>query len=171
MSKMTNRELRILMERDYRFIGIPQKKQSQIINILTYCKEIRDTSYPMKNSKVTELTIVEFTARKEKDLISINGSLSLTDGDRNENRSFEAYIMESDKEMRVYMDITRLCVADEPKIIRTSESMVLGDPNIITVTKYSQTDRSEEKIFSSEFPKKDEDDPTILLASLKQLHI
>ena len=61
------------VEQYYKYIGIPnRKKQSRIYNLLSCCKEIRDTAYPMKNSTVTELQIVEFTARKEKDLIYIN---------------------------------------------------------------------------------------------------
>ena len=72
--------------------------QNKILDTLSYCKEIRDTAYPMKDSLVTELNLVEFTARKEKDLIYINGSLMLEDGCRHEVRTFEAYIIE-DKEI------------------------------------------------------------------------
>ncbi len=171
---MTKQELKIMVEQFYRFVGITSnKKKSQIIKLLMYCKEIRDTAYPMKDSLVTELKIVEFTAHKDKDMININGSLSLSDGDIDENRCFEAYIMETEKEneYKVYMDITRVCAKDEPKLIRTSELISIGEINTLTVTRYYQTDGTEEKTFSCELPTQNEKDATILLANLKQLHI
>lgn len=157
---MNKKDMQILIEQYYKFIGITKKAQKKILNTLSYCKEIRDTAYPMKGSLVTELQLVEFTARKEKDLFYINGSLSLIDGDRSENRTFEAYIFEDKEEgkTRVYMDITRLCVDDEPKMIRTSEDLVESADNILSVTMYASGDASEEKIFSSEFPKNPTDE-------------
>lgn len=169
---MTKKELQLLMEQYYKFIGITnKKKQKEILNVLTYCKEIRDTAYPMKDSNVTELQIVEFTARKEKDMISINGSLSLVDGDKSENRCFEAYIMGNGEETKVYVDITRLCVADEPKIIRTSESIVDNGEEVLIVTKYNPTESSSEKVFSSVIPSAKEQEAVYRMAELKQLHI
>ena len=153
---MNSKERQIILENYYRFNGISnKKKQEAIVKTLSYCKEIRDTAYPMQDSYVTELKIVEFTATKEKDLIYVNGSLSLTDGDRNENRCFEAYIMDGkdDGKTRVFMDITRLCVNDEPKMIRTSEEISEGTDNIISVTAYASSDFSEEKFFTTEFRK------------------
>lgn len=152
---MKEKDMRILVEQYYKYIGISSKqKQARILNLLSYCKEIRDTAYPMKNSEVTELELVEFTARKEKDLIYINGSLSLNDGDESENRHFEAYIIEEKTEgkTRIYMDITRINVEDEPKMIRTSEAIVEDEFKVTSVTAYSTTDSIEEKVFSSEFP-------------------
>ncbi len=158
---MKEKDIQILMEQYYKYIGITsRKKQNRILNILSCCKEIRDTAYPMKNSTTTELQIVEFTARKEKDLIYINGSLSLVDGERSENRCFESYIIE-DKETgstRVYMDITRLSVEDEPKMIRTSEELLESEEKIVVITAYSSSEASEEKIFSTEIPKTNPED-------------
>ena len=156
---MTKTDMQTLTEQ-YEFIGITKKAQKKIISTLSYCKEIRDTAYPMKNSLVTELQLLEFTARKEKDLYYINGSLSLVDGDRSEKRTFEAYIFEDKEEgkTRVYMDITRLCVEDEPKMIRTSEDLVETKNSILAVTMYASGDASEEKSFSSEFPKSSSDE-------------
>ena len=153
---MTEKDMQITMEQYYKYIGIPSaKKQHRILNLLSYCKEIRDTAYPMKGSLVTELQIVEFTARKEKDLIYINGSLSLVDGERSENRCFESYIIEDKEESktRIYTDITRLCVDDEPKMIRTSEEIYENDEKITTITTYSSGEAVEEKIFSAEIPR------------------
>lgn len=157
---MNKNDMQVLFEQYFKFIGISKKYQKKILNTLSYCKEIRDTAYPMKDSKVTELQIVEFTARKEKDLYYINGSLSLLDGERSENRTFEAYIFEDKLEgkTRIYMDITRLCVDDEPKMIRTSEDLVEDANNIISVTMYASGDSAEEKVFSAEFPKNPTDD-------------
>ena len=152
---MNKTDMQILLEQYYKFIGITKKAQKKILNILSYCKEIRDTAYPMKDSLVTELQLVEFTARKEKDLYYINGSLSLVDGDRSENRTFEAYIFEDKEEgkTRVYMDITRLCVEDEPKMIRTSETFVETADTVMGISKYAGCGYFEEKIYSEEFPK------------------
>ena len=152
--------MQILVEQHFKFIGIPKKMHNKILNTLSYCKEIRDTAYPMKDSLVTEVQLVEFTARKEKDLIYINGSLALEDGERKEYRTFEAYIIEDKKEgkTRVYMDITRIGVQDEPKMIRTSEDLVEDEHNVISVTVYASGESSEEKIYSQEFPKNPSDD-------------
>lgn len=154
---MDNKDMRVqtLVEQYYKFIGIPKRMQNKILDILSYCKEIRDTAYPMKGSLVTEVQLVEFTARKEKDLIYVNGSLALQDGDRCEYRTFEAYIIEDKEEgkTRVYMDISRLGVSDEPKMIRTSEDLIEDERNVISVTMYASGESSEEKVFSSEFPK------------------
>ena len=158
---MKEKDMQIIMEQYYKFIAIPNpKKQHRILNLLSYCKEIRDTAYPMKNSPVTELQIVEFTARKEKDLIYVNGSLSLVDGDRSENRCFESYIIEDKQEgkTRIYTDITRLCVNDEPKMIRTSEEILENEQNAVVITAYSSSDVTEEKIFSTEIPKPQSED-------------
>ncbi len=147
--------MQLLVEQYYKFIGVPKRMQSKILDTLSYCKEIRDTAYPMQDSLVTELQLVEFTARKEKDLIYINGSLSLEDGCKREIRTFEAYIIEDKEEgkTRVYMDITRIGVQDEPKMIRTSEDLVEEERNIIAITMYASGESSEEKTFTSEFPK------------------
>ena len=152
--------MQILVEQYYKFIGISKRQQNKILNTLSYCKEIRDTAYPMKNSHVTELQVVEFTARKEKDLIYINGSLTLEDGCKQEVRTFEAYIIEDKEEgkTRVYMDITRIGAEDEPKMIRTTEDLVEEEKNIIAITIYASGESSEEKSFSSEFPKNSSND-------------
>ena len=157
---MNKKDMQVLVEQYFKFIGITKKAQNKILNTLSYCKEVRDTAYPMKGSNVTELQLVEFTARKEKDLYYLNGSLSLVDGERSENRTFEAYIFEDKNEgkTRVYMDITRLCVEDEPKMIRTSEDLIEDEKNIMSVTMYASGDSSEEKVFSAEFPKNPTDD-------------
>lgn len=154
----------------YKFVGISKKNQRKILNTLSYCKEIRDTAYPLKGSNVTELQLIEFTAHKEKDLFYINGSLSLVDGERCENRTFEAYIIEEreDGKTRVYMDITRLCVEDEPKMIRTSEDLVEDEKNIMSLTMYASGDTAEEKMFSAEFPKNPSDE-FIFIEKAKQL--
>ena len=137
----------------FKFIGVPKKKQELIYNLLTYCKEIRDTAYPMKDSDVTKAKIVEFTAHKEKDIYSVTGSIELVDCDKVENRCFEAYITESDGENHIYLDILRLCVEDEPKIIRTSEKITEDDNIICAETIYSQLECREEKKFTSNFTK------------------
>ena len=79
-SDNTKKNKALLLEQYYRFEKIPKTKQQRIINLLGYCKEIRNTAYPLPNSDVTTLQIVEFVARKEKDIYYINGSLSLIDG-------------------------------------------------------------------------------------------
>ena len=64
---LNNVERTCLLEQYFRFEGIPKKKQTRIIDILGYCKELRNTSYPLKGSNVRELELVEMSARKEKD--------------------------------------------------------------------------------------------------------
>lgn len=167
---MSQKDMQVLIDQYYKFVGISsKKKQTRILNLLSYCKEIRDTAYPMKNSKVTELELVEFIARKEKDLIYINGSLNLNDVE-NEQRSFEAYIIEDKEEghVRIYMDITRLYVNDEPKMIRTSEVIKENLDRVEVITTYASTDSIEEKVNSQEFLKNENDD-YIILKKFEQL--
>ena len=149
------KEDKISLEQYYKYIGITSdKKKNRVLNLLKYCKEIRDTAYPLKDSLVTELCIVEFTARKEeKNLVYVNGSLSLNDGDRSEVRTFEAYIMDEVGEATVFLDITRVLAQDEPKMIRTTDKITEDDKSIISVTTYAGLESTERKAFSSEFPK------------------
>ena len=157
---MNKKDKQLLVEQEFKFIGVPKRMQNKIFNTLSYCKEVRDTAYPMKDSLITELKLTEFTARKEKDLIYINGSLTLEDGCKQEVRTFEAYIIEDKEEgkTRVYMDITRIGAEDEPKMIRTTEDLVEEEKNIIAITIYASGESSEEKSFSSEFPKNSSND-------------
>ena len=140
-----------IYEEKYNFFGIPKKNQKRIIEILSSCKEIRNTEYPMKDSLVTELKIVDFSAHKEKDVISVVGSLVLRDGEREEPRCFEAYIMELDEEIKVYLDVDRICAKDEPKKIRTKETLTKISNIIKTKTIYNSSDFQEEKEFKDEF--------------------
>ena len=149
---LTNTARECLLEQYFRFEGVPKKKQPRIIELLGYCKELRNTAYPLKGSNVTELELVEFSAHKEKDIIFINGSLHLEDGDKSENRVFEAYILEDKDKTTVYLDVTRLCVEDEPKMIRTSETFVETNDTVLSVTKYAGCGYFEEKVYQEEFP-------------------
>lgn len=149
---LNNTQRTCLLEQYFRFEGIPKKKQTRIIDILGYCKELRNTAYPLKGSDVRELELVEMSVRKEKDIFYINGSLHLEDNDNFENRVFEAYILEEDDKITVYLDVTRLCVEDEPKMIRTSETFVETQDTVMSLTKYAGGACFEEKIFSEEFP-------------------
>lgn len=145
MSKM---DKQIIDDSKYSYIGInTKKKQREILNLISYMKEVRDTAYPLKNSTVSELKVDSFVARKEKDIILVNGDLLLVDNELCERRTFEAYIMNIDsKVVRVYMDITRERVSDEPKMIRTMEEINLED-GVTVVTKYNQMEGIEEKTF------------------------
>ena len=149
----TDKDKMLLLEQYYRFEKIPKNKRQRIINLLGYCKEIRNTAYPLPNSNVTTLQIVEFIARKEKDVYYINGSLSLVDNNQSENRAFEAYILDSEDKVTIYLDVTRLCVEDEPKMIRTSENFVETETTVMGISKYAGCGYFEDKIYSEEFPK------------------
>lgn len=146
-------EKELANETSFLFVGIPKKKQQTILNILKKCKEIRDTAYPLKDSIKRNLTIKSFTAVKEKDMVSITGALLLQEEEKMENRVFEAYVMENKEEIRVFLDITRLCVEDEPKLIRTSETIIEKEEKTIIITKYNRMETAEEKIFTEEIPK------------------
>lgn len=164
MNNMKEKDMQTLLDQYYRYIGIANKKtKKRILNLLSYCKEIRDTAYPMRGSQVTELELVEFSAHKDTDFIYINGSLHLTDGPQSENRTFDAYIIEEKEEgkTRIYLDITRLCVDDEPKMIRTSDDIYEKENSIVDVTSYTSTDATEEKVFTAEFPKEETEEYVI----------
>ena len=151
---MNKNELNLLLEQCFNFIKIPKRKQKRILDILSLCKEIRDTAYPMKGSNVTNLKIKEFNAVKEKDMYSINGILLLKDDAKEEERSFEAYIIENIEETKVYMDIKRLNVKDKVKLIRTSEIITENDCATTVATNYQ--DALNNKTIFFEIPKYDE---------------
>ena len=65
----------------------------------------------------------------------------------------EAYIFDSDDKVTIYLDVTRLCVEDEPKMIRTSETFVETADTVMGISKYAGCGYFEEKIYSEEFPK------------------
>lgn len=168
--------MQILLEHYFKFINVPENKKKRLATILSYCKEIRNTAYPLPNSKVTELELVEFTAyrtdnKKDKNLYCFNGSLSLNDGNRTENRVFDAYIFLNDEEgkVRVYMDVTRLNNPLKPKMIRTSEEFIFDKDNVLAITAYSSPLTNEEKTFTEEFPRKDQED-NYLENRIKQLY-
>lgn len=169
---MEEKNDKTLINQSYKFLNIPtKKKRERIINLLSYCKEIRDTAYPLSNSLVTQLDLVEFTARKEeKDMVYVNGTLMLVDGDRSEERKLEAYIIEFGDKTNIYMDVIRVNVLDEPKMIRTSEELIESDDVIISVTSYSGGEATEHKTFSAEFSKCPSDD-FIFREKSKQLSV
>lgn len=150
----------------FQFIGIPKKKQKQLLDVLKVCKEIRNTAYPLKGSKKTDLIIKTCTAVKEKDMVSLTGSLFLEDGKDQENRVFEAYMMENKEEIRIFLDITRLCVADEPKLIRTSETILEKENSIFAITKYNCIENAEEKIYMEEIYKLDKKEKNVQLSAI-----
>lgn len=136
------------------FDGIKNKKaQKKVLRLLKSCKEVRDTAYPLKNSKVTELNIVDIHARKQKDYIYVTGTLRLSDNENYENRTFEAYITSKEGEDHVLLDITRVDSKESSSMIRTTDIITEVDDNIISVTSYCGIGYLQEKIFSSEFSK------------------
>lgn len=142
---------------NYVFDGIRTKKaQNKIIKLLKSCKEIRDTAYPLKDSAVTELTITELHAHKQKDYTYITGSLHLEDKNIYENRTFEAYITSKEGEDHVLLDITRIAPNQETNMIRTTDIIKEDENNIISITSYCGIGFLQEKVFSSEFPKNSE---------------
>ncbi len=139
--------------RDYTFDGIRlKKKQQKIVDLLKSCKEIRDTSYPLIDSLVTELEIIELHASKQKDFIYTTGTLLLVDNELEEKRSFVAYITEKNNEYHILLDITRLN-DEKPKMIRTTDVIIEEENNIISHTSYCSLGFLEEKIFEEAIPK------------------
>ena len=135
------------------FDGIRLKKRQQkIVTLLMSCKEIRDTAYPLENSNVTELTITELYASKQKGYTYISGSLSLEDGMAQEKRSFVAYLTEKNNEHHILLDITRN-IDNENKMIRTTDIITEEKDNIVSQTSYCSIGFLQEKVFSEEFPK------------------
>lgn len=149
---MNSHDFKCFLKQYFRLIGIPDKKRSRIIEILGYCKEIRDTAYPLKNSLTTELKIIEFTANRDKDIYTVNGILQLKDGGQVENRTFEANIIESPGEVKVYLDITRQSINGKKNLIRTSDSIFETSQSIITVTRYYSS-KEQEDIYTDELLK------------------
>lgn len=143
------------MEQPFRFVGIQKNKQDAIFNVLSCCKEVRDTAYPMEDSLVTQLKLTQFVAVKEKDMISVSGDLLLVDEEKSEKRFFEAYIMDNEDEIRVYMDVTRFKAVDHPRVIRTSEVIKFKKNRIEVVTKYEHADNMYEENYSNVLSKQE----------------
>jgi len=138
---------------NYEFEGIRlKKKQEKIVSLLSSCKEIRDTAYPLPNSNITELSIIDLHVLKQKDYVYLNGELLLEDGDNNEKRNFVAYLTEKNKEYHILLDITR-CLDNKIKMIRTTDIIKEDESHVTSSTTYCSIDYLEEKVFSQEFPK------------------
>lgn len=141
------------IKNNYVFDGIRlKKKQQKIVTLLSSCKEIRDTAYPLENSNVTELKITELYASKQKGYTYLSGSLCLEDGTEQENRSFVAYLTEKNNEYHILLDITRN-IEGENKMIRTTDIISEEENTIISHTSYCSIGFLQEKVFSEEFPK------------------
>ena len=143
------------------FEGLRTKKaQEKVLRLLKCCKEIRDTAYPLKDSTKTELSLTELKAQKQKDYIYVTGSLLLQDKNKEEHRTFEAYITSKASEDHVLLDITRIDLKSTPNMIRTTDIIVENESNITSVTTYCGIGYLQEKKYSEELDKN-------LLSSLK----
>ena len=97
---------KVVRESAFIFDGIKTKKaQKKIVNLLKCCKELRDTAYPLKNSLVTEVKLLDLHAQKQKDYIYVTGTLLLEDLPAMEKRTFEAYITNKDKEYHILLTV------------------------------------------------------------------
>lgn len=149
------------MNDNYIFEGLRTKKaKEKVLKLLKCCKEIRDTAYPLKNSKITELSIVDLKAQKQKDYIYVTGSLLLKDKKEEEHRTFEAYITSKEQEDHVLLDITRIDLKETPNMIRTTDIITENEKNIVSKTTYCGIGYLQEKIYLEELDKN-------LLSSLK----
>lgn len=143
------------MNSNYHFIGINGGKRKRLVELLHCCKEIRDTNYPMSDSMITNLQVLEFTASKLSDVYTIDGILLLKDGEREEKRTFEANIIENENlEARIYLDIER---SDDKshKIIKTSESIKESDSMFTVCTKYSHLNSEDDNYVTNIFREKE----------------
>ena len=136
---------------NYIFKKIPKKDRQKIFDILNSCKEIRNTSYPLKNSSESQAEIIEFTATKNDGIVRINGKIKLNSKEQSEERWIDASIINNLDEIRVFLDVTR--VTEEPKIIRTIETFNETKNKVKAIIKYNASDLYEEKIFEEEFEK------------------
>lgn len=140
-------------EKSFVFEGIRlKKKQEKIVNLLSSCKEIRDTAYPLTDSNVTELEITDLYVLKQKDYVYLSGELLLEDNGVSEKRTFVAYLTERNKEYHILLDVTR-CLDNETKMIRTTDVIKEVDNHIESSTTYCSIDYFEEKVYFKEFPK------------------
>lgn len=143
------------MNSNYHFIGINGAKRERLIELLHCCKEVRDTNYPMNNSTITNLSVVEFTASKLSDVYTIDGILLLKDGEREEKRTFEANIIDDENlEVQIYLDIERPGKKAN-KIIKTSESIKESDSMFTVYTKYSHLKKEDENYVVNIFREKE----------------
>ena len=143
-----------LMSENFIFEGIKSKKtQEKIVKLLKCCKEIRNTAYPLKDSTITELSIIDLKAQKQKDYIYITGTLLLKEKRKEEKRTFEAYITSKTKEEHVLLDITRIGLKETPNMIRTTDIIIENDSDIISTTTYCGIGYLQEKIYSEELDK------------------
>ena len=140
---------KVVRESAFIFDGIKTKKaQKKIINLLKCCKELRDTAYPLKNSLVTEVKLLDLHAQKQKDYTYVTGSLLLEDLPALEKRTFEAYITNKGNEYHILLDISRVDAKDLPNMIRTTDIIKEEQDNIISVTSYCGIGYLHEKVFS-----------------------
>ena len=143
------------MNNNYHFIGINGAKRERLVELLHCCKEIRDTNYPMSDSIITNLKVLEFTASKLSDVYTIDGILLLKDGEREEKRTFEANIIEDENlEAHIYLDIERSDKISS-RIIKTSESIKENDSMFTVYTKYSHLNEEDDNYVTNIFREKE----------------
>lgn len=105
---MTNEELykRILDEQDFPYMGMTLQDRNYYLNIIRNCKDIADTIHKVGDE--SKCKILKLSFKKDKNVVSINGFLTIGD----ENRCIDGYIFKEKDSIIVDMHITRLCVND-----------------------------------------------------------
>lgn len=99
----------ILDEQRFPCIGMSKDERNYCLNIIRNCKDLCDTAN--KVDGINKCEIVEMHFRKENNVVSFSGSLSIG----SESRSIEGYFYLEKDRVIVDSKVTRLCIDADRK--------------------------------------------------------
>ena len=103
---------KIFDEQRFPYEGMSLEERNYYLNIIRNCKDICNTENQVNNQ--SRCQIVEMRFKKDKDIVSVNGSVHIG----NENRCINADIFNTKDSVVVDMLVTRLCIDTEHKEYR-----------------------------------------------------
>lgn len=111
-----NRYEAILDEQWFPYLGMTLEERNYYLNIIRHCKDICDTENKVDN--VSKCELIELHLKKNNNVVSFNGSLTIGTDNLRENRTIEGDLFLEKDSVIVDYEIIRLCIKDEPKKYR-----------------------------------------------------
>lgn len=119
----------LLKEKRFPFEGITKEERDFCLNIIRNCKDISDSNHPVAGTSKCE--IIELSFKKNNNQIDINGTLSIGNDKKRENRCISGYISIQSSSILVDMHITRLCVETSCKEYGVIDEFKIENGNLV----------------------------------------
>lgn len=118
-----NRYEVILDEQKFPYLWMTLEERNHYLNIIRNCKDICDTEN--KVDGVSNCELLQLSLKKENNIVSFNGFLTIGTDKVRENRTIEGDLFFDKKSAFVDYKITRLCIQDEHKEYRVLDEFKL----------------------------------------------